>query len=97
MNRDLSPVRSDAVPAAPGPGRGRRDLAEPVAYGVLGLAGLAVLVLTARGWFTPDTRPELYLAPGRALARALAAWRPDPGTGQEPRSVYAYGGVARKP
>jgi SAM-dependent methyltransferase len=27
----------------------------------------------------------------------LAAWRPDPGTGQDPRSVYAYGGVARKP
>jgi SAM-dependent methyltransferase len=27
----------------------------------------------------------------------LAAWRPDPGTGQAPRSVYAYGGVARKP
>ena len=27
----------------------------------------------------------------------LAAWRPDPGTGQDPSSVYAYGGVARKP
>ena len=27
----------------------------------------------------------------------LAAWRPDPGAGQDPRSVYAYGGVARKP
>ena len=27
----------------------------------------------------------------------LAAWRPDPGTDQDPRSVYAYGGVARKP
>jgi hypothetical protein len=27
----------------------------------------------------------------------LAAWRPDPGTDQDPDSVYAYGGVARKP
>jgi SAM-dependent methyltransferase len=27
----------------------------------------------------------------------LAAWRPDPGSGQDPRGVYAYGGVARKP
>ena len=26
----------------------------------------------------------------------LAAWRPDPGTDQDPYSVYAYGGVARK-
>jgi SAM-dependent methyltransferase len=27
----------------------------------------------------------------------MAAWRPDPGADQDPRSVYAYGGVARKP
>jgi SAM-dependent methyltransferase len=27
----------------------------------------------------------------------LAAWRPDPGSQENPRSVYAYGGVARKP
>ena len=27
----------------------------------------------------------------------LAAWRPDPRADQDPRSVYAYGGVARKP
>jgi SAM-dependent methyltransferase len=27
----------------------------------------------------------------------MAAWRPDPGAAQDPRSVYAYGGVARKP
>ena len=27
----------------------------------------------------------------------LAAWRPDPGAEQDPRSVYAYAGVARKP
>jgi SAM-dependent methyltransferase len=27
----------------------------------------------------------------------MATWRPDPGVDQDPRSVYAYGGVARKP
>jgi hypothetical protein len=27
----------------------------------------------------------------------LAAWRPDPGTDQDPYGVYAYGAVARKP
>jgi SAM-dependent methyltransferase len=27
----------------------------------------------------------------------MAAWRPDPGAERDPRSVYAYGGVARKP
>jgi SAM-dependent methyltransferase len=28
---------------------------------------------------------------------AMAAWCPDPGAERDPRSVYAYGGVARKP
>jgi hypothetical protein len=27
----------------------------------------------------------------------MATWRPDPSDSQDPRSVYAYGGVARKP
>jgi SAM-dependent methyltransferase len=27
----------------------------------------------------------------------MATWRPDPDADQDPRSVYAYGGVARKP
>jgi arabinofuranan 3-O-arabinosyltransferase len=83
VNRDLSPVRAEGTALAVPPAtRGRRGLAEPVAYLVLGLGVLAGLVLTDRGWFTPDTRPELYLAPGRALARSLSAWRPDPYLGQ---------------
>jgi SAM-dependent methyltransferase len=45
-----------------------------------------------------DTEPFFagleLVSPGLA---PLAAWRPDPGTGQDPRGVYAYGGVARKP
>jgi arabinofuranan 3-O-arabinosyltransferase len=83
VSRDLSPVRpAPPAPVAARPVWRRRDLAEPAAYGVLGLCVLAVLVLTDRGWFAPDTRPELYLAPWRALTRSLAAWRPDPYLGQ---------------
>ncbi len=55
---------------------------ELLAYLVVALA-VVVPVLTADwGWFTPDTRPELYQAPGRALRVLLSAWRPDPGLGQ---------------
>src|SRR4029453_11792641 len=76
VSRDLSPVRpAPPSPVAARPVWRRRDLAEPAAYGVLGLCMLAVLVLTDRGWFAPDTRPELYLAPGRGVTRRLAAWR----------------------
>jgi SAM-dependent methyltransferase len=45
-----------------------------------------------------DTEPFFagleLVEPGLA---PMAAWRPDPGDSQDPRSVYAYGGVARKP
>jgi hypothetical protein len=27
----------------------------------------------------------------------MATWRPDPGSDQDPASIYAHGGVARKP
>ena len=55
---------------------------EALAYLVLGLlVGTAVLG-TDQGWFTPDTKPEVYLAPARTLARTLSTWNPDPHLGQ---------------
>ena len=45
-----------------------------------------------------DTEPFFagleLVEPGLA---PMAAWRPDPGATQDPCSVCAYGGVARKP
>ena len=84
MSGELARVQTPAPPGAGAGARRRRpaDLAEPACYALLGLGVLAVLLLTDRGWFTPDTRPELYLAPGRALANALSAWRSDPYLGQ---------------
>ena len=69
-----------------GPGRLRRRLpvrlGEPAAYLTVAALALAVLFLTDRGMFTPDTKPELYLAPARALSAALSTWSPDPYLGQ---------------
>jgi arabinofuranan 3-O-arabinosyltransferase len=80
VSSDLVRVRRpdpDAAPARP------PTLSwEAVAYLALGLlAGTAVL-LTDQGWFTPDTKPEVYLAPVRTLARTLSTWDPDPHLGQ---------------
>jgi arabinofuranan 3-O-arabinosyltransferase len=81
MSRDLARVQPPATVTDTRRWR-TADLAEPACYALLGLGVLAVLLLSDRGWFAPDTRPELYLAPGRALANALSAWRPDPYLGQ---------------
>jgi arabinofuranan 3-O-arabinosyltransferase len=81
--RDL--VRVEDQPSAGQPGRPPRrplDYAEPAAYVLLGALVLAVLLGSDWGWMTPDTRPELYLAPARTLLGALSAWRPDPYLGQ---------------
>jgi arabinofuranan 3-O-arabinosyltransferase len=77
-------VRVEAAPAPPQPREPRRllDYAEPAAYVVLGVLVLAVLLVPDWGQIAPDTRPEVYLAPGRALRAALTAWRPDPYLGQ---------------
>lgn len=70
-------------------GRARSELqrlaagrGELLAYLVVGLAVVVPVLAADWGWFTPDTRPELYQAPGRALRVALSAWRPDPNLGQ---------------
>jgi arabinofuranan 3-O-arabinosyltransferase len=77
-------VRVEAPPAPPKPPGPRRplDYAEPAAYVLLGALVLAALLVPDWGMVTPDTRPDLYLAPGRALRGVLAAWRPDPYLGQ---------------
>jgi arabinofuranan 3-O-arabinosyltransferase len=77
-------VRAEPRAQAPrgGPPRRPARYAEPAAYVVLGALVLAALLATDWGWVTPDTRPELYLAPWRALRAALATWRPDPYLGQ---------------
>ncbi len=82
MSGDLVRVEAGARAAPPGPPRRPARYAEPAAYLVLGALVLAVLLATDWGQVTPDTRPELYLAPGRTLLGALAAWRPDPYLGQ---------------
>jgi arabinofuranan 3-O-arabinosyltransferase len=74
--------RPEPAPAAPGRPRLPTLRWEAVAYLALALlAGMAVVV-TDQGWFTPDTKPEVYLAPVRTLARMLSTWDPDPHLGQ---------------
>ena len=78
-------VRAEPRAGAPPRGRPPRrpvDHAEPAAYLVLGALVLAALLATDWGRVTPDTRPELYLAPWRTLRAALTTWRPDPYLGQ---------------
>jgi arabinofuranan 3-O-arabinosyltransferase len=81
VSRELARVESP--PATPGrPPRRLPDYAEPAVYVLLGALVLAVLLASDWGWVTPDTRPEVYLAPARTLLGALSAWRPDPYLGQ---------------
>jgi arabinofuranan 3-O-arabinosyltransferase len=55
---------------------------EAIAYLALGLLVGTAVIATDQGWFTPDTKPEVYLAPVRTLARTLSTWDPDPHLGQ---------------
>ena len=55
---------------------------EASAYLLLGLLVAVAVIGTDHGWFTPDTKPEVYLAPVRTLARTLATWDADPHLGQ---------------
>ncbi len=84
MKRELIRVEAQPAGGAPPdrPARRLLDYAEPAAYVVFGAVVLAALLGTDWGWVTPDTRPELYLAPARTLASALSFWRPNPYLGQ---------------
>ena len=82
MSSDLVRVRRPD-PAPPGPGARRGTMSgEAVAYLVLGLLVGTAVIGADQGWFTPDTKPEVYLAPVRTLARTLSTWDPDPHLGQ---------------
>jgi len=83
--RDLVRVRASTPVVVWAPRELRRLVAgrgELLAYVVMGLAMVASVLAADWGWFTPDTRPELYQSPGRALRIALSVWRPDPSLGQ---------------
>ncbi|MDX1619825.1 MAG: alpha-(1-_3)-arabinofuranosyltransferase family protein [Nitriliruptorales bacterium] len=49
---------------------------------LLATAVAAAVFATEPASFTPDTQPEVYLAPGRALTEDVSAWRPSPNLGQ---------------
>ena len=83
MSSDLVRVRRpDESAAEPGAARRRGLSWEAVAYLVLGLLVGTAVIGADQGWFTPDTKPEVYLAPVRTLLRTLSTWDPDPHLGQ---------------
>ena len=82
MSRELVRVQPPEAAPAPRPLRVPTLSWEAVAYLALGLLTATAVVLTDQGWFTPDTKPEVYLAPLRTLARTLSTWDPDPHLGQ---------------
>jgi arabinofuranan 3-O-arabinosyltransferase len=82
MSRELVHVQPPEAEAPPRPFGGVTLSWEAVAYLALGLLGATAVILTDQRWFTPDTKPEVYLAPLRTLARTLSTWDPDPHLGQ---------------
>jgi arabinofuranan 3-O-arabinosyltransferase len=82
VSSDLVRVKPDARAQAGGSPRRPTLTGEAVAYLVLGLLVGTAVIGTSQGWFTPDTKPEVYLAPVRTLARTLSTWDPDPHLGQ---------------
>jgi arabinofuranan 3-O-arabinosyltransferase len=81
---DLDYVEGTRRPAAP-------DRVERLVLACLFV--LLVVVVFANSWgvFTPDTVPELYLAPGRLLAASLSTWLP---SGGEAGSANVDTGIA---
>src|SRR5215211_3177269 len=83
MSSDLVRVRRPEERSPdPGTTRRRRMSWEAVAYLVLGLLVATAVIAADQGWFAPDTKPEVYLAPVRTLVRTLSTWDPDPHLGQ---------------
>ena len=83
MSSDLVRVGQPGAPSQAGGAPRRPTLTgEAVAYLALGLLVGTAVIGTSQGWFTPDTKPEVYLAPVRTLARTLSTWEPDPHLGQ---------------
>src|SRR5215218_7182481 len=82
MSRELVRVPRPEPEAAASPPRRPTLSWEAVAYLTLALLVATAVILTDQGWFTPDTKPEVYLAPVRTLARTLSTWDPDPHLGQ---------------
>jgi arabinofuranan 3-O-arabinosyltransferase len=82
VSSDLVRVGRPEAPTGPGPRRRPALTWEAVAYLALGLLVGTAVIGTSQGWFTPDTKPEVYLAPVRTLARTLSTWDPDPHLGQ---------------
>jgi arabinofuranan 3-O-arabinosyltransferase len=83
VSSDLVRVRrADDAADAPAAPRRPGPRWEAAAYLTLGLLAAAAVIGTDPGWFTPDTKPEVYLAPFRTLARTLSTWDPDPHLGQ---------------
>jgi arabinofuranan 3-O-arabinosyltransferase len=82
VSRELVRVQPPEAEPAPQPFRAPTLSREAVAYLALGLLAATAVILTDQGWFTPDTKPEVYLAPVRTLARMLSTWDADPHLGQ---------------
>jgi arabinofuranan 3-O-arabinosyltransferase len=82
VSRELVRVPRPEPEAAASPPRRPTLSWEAVAYLTLALLVATAVILTDQGWFTPDTKPEVYLAPVRTLARTLSTWDPDPHLGQ---------------
>jgi hypothetical protein len=78
VSSDLVRVQPpEHAPAEPDSRRPRLSW-EAVAYLALGLLVGTAVIGASQGWFTPDTKPEVYLAPVRTLLRTLSTWDPDP-------------------
>lgn len=92
------PTRHGPDPAARARARRRDRRRERWTLVVLGAVLVAVTFANSWGQFAPDTKPDLYFAPGRFLNGTLSAWLPDLGqagrgnfnTGMAPVAVVIY-------